>query len=68
VTVADPTANDPIRLVSAATLKTPADQFFELAGYGVLALGAGVAGLVGLGVYRGIRSRRSEAFDFEYRS
>ena len=68
VKAADPTANDPIRLVSAATLKTPADQFFEIAGFGILVLVAGVALMLSWGVYRGIRSRRSEGFDFEYRS
>jgi len=68
VKIADPNSNDPIRVVSAASLKTPADQFFELAGYGMLALGVGTAAMVGFGVYRGIRLRRSEAFDFEYRS
>jgi len=65
---ANPTANDPIRVVAAATSKTPADQFFEAAGYGIAALGGGVALLMGWGVYRGIRARRSEGFDFEYRS
>ena len=68
VKIADPTSNDPIRLVSEATLKTPADQFFEFAGWSILALGGGTAAMLGWGVYRGIRLRRAEAFDFEYRA
>jgi hypothetical protein len=68
VKLADPTSNDPIRVVSAASLKTPADQFFEFAGWSILALGGGTAAMVSWGVYRGIRLRRAEAFDFEYRS
>ena len=68
VKLADPTANEPIRIVAAATLKTPADQFFEMAGYGILVLALGAASLVSWGIYRGIKTRRSEVFDFEYRS